>query len=614
MTAILPRTLSPALLALALLPGCDGCGRAKPYTPFGVASTPASAATEPDAAPAGEADSGPPPKFVVRDSIAAPSRATRWSFDGRQITAPPGRIFERGLAADFDGDGSREIVAWTLPEGASNPTSPGQLWLFPAAGTAKSLLELPGFVPTGPACTRSTSLQQTGPKSVTLDVTATCTTVLLSRAPTRSLSVIAPMSDRPVVVTLRVAAAAPGEPFSLDLDSTDRDGDGRDDVRLVVNQKPICRGGSGTLPGACVTDKEDRTASAQVIWFDRPAGLSRDAMEPAQSLGALAAAELGRSKRKQSTAQVHRGVAQLRRLMGTLCAEGATARILDAEGSMLRCAPIAAVVDRLLVAEVQAALTDKDPLRALAALERDGWYFARAADKRRSELEKSILAGVGRVEPKATNHALDLPPRGATPRMSPLAFEADRSLLVQTRSGLVRVTDAGTTETLDADSGVASWPLDFATRSGRRVQGVVFSCDRSDAQLQLTGGSDAPEAPSGLLSPRPGACAGGKLPAAALIPLGEKDDRPAILVAGEPLGPRITRAEAVLRPRVLGSPRSPDGRHAVVPTSRGLWLDGGDQHELWRVDDVAALTDCTVADGGKAVACVTRTGVRVFRH
>ncbi|MBE7479373.1 MAG: hypothetical protein HS104_05210 [Polyangiaceae bacterium] len=142
-----------------------------------------SAVAEADAGP-DEPDAGlPRPKFVVRVASPAPDRATRWSLDGRELAAPAGRVFERGIAADFDGDGTRESVVWTLPAAATPPAPAGELWLFPSAGAPRKLLELPGFVPTGPACKHTAALLQTGPKSVTLDVSASCTTTLLARRP-----------------------------------------------------------------------------------------------------------------------------------------------------------------------------------------------------------------------------------------------------------------------------------------------------------------------------------------------------------------------------------------------------------------------------------------------
>lgn len=603
-----------ALVPLALLSGfvtaCEGCGKDKPYTPFHAPSTLASSSAAAPSAVAEEPDAAAPtPKFVVRVALPAPAGAVRWSLDGREITAPEGRVLERGLSADFDSDGKREVVAWTVPKPGAPPAAPGELWLYPAEGAPKRLFQLPGFVPTGPACTHAAALLQTGSKSVTLDVSASCTTALLPRAPARSVSVIVPLSNRPELVTLRVAPPAPNDPFSVDVDSTDRDSDGRDDARVTFTQKPPCLRGAGT---ECSVDKADRSVAAQVIWLDRAAGVSRDATEPAASIGLLAQAEVGRSKRKPGARDVPRNVAQIRRLMSTLCAEGATARIFDADGGPIHCAPLAVLLDRLVTAEVQAALTDKEPTRALGALERDGWYFGKLSDKRRAELVKSVLAEATTLDAKERLLKLEVAPAPAAPRLSPLAFEPSGALLVQTPKGLFRVASGGEPEALDADAGVASWPLEPATKGGRKLTSLLAPCDRSDVHMLLAGpgGESAPG--SRLLSPRPGACAGGKSPGLTAVVLGEKDDLPSLLVALEPIGTPLSSGEVRLRPRVHGSPSSPDGRYAAYATREGLWLEGGDKPELWRLPAGAAPRECTASDGGREIACTQGSSVRVY--
>lgn len=604
------RTVFTLGVVVVCAAGCDGCNKEKPYTPFGVASATEHPESPPDAAPPEPDAEVKPPAFTTRSATVAPAGAERFVVGGRELKAPDGRVFERALAADFDQDGQNEVVAWTIPKLHALTTSPGELWLYPSGGATRKLLALPGFVPTGPACKHTPVLTQTGLRSVTLDVAAACTTTLLGRAPTRSISVVAPLSERPLVLTLRVAEGTQTEPFALTLDSTDRDGDGRDDVRLSVTQLPVC---TSTTGAGCTPDKTTKDATATVVWLDRAAGISRDATEPARSLGLLAAAELNRSKRRG--ADVVRGVAQVRRLMGTLCAEGATARVFEAEGSMLKCGPLAVIVERLLVAEVQSALANKEPRRALAALERDGWYFGRVPDKRRAELEKSALAGVTRIDPKETRTPLALPPRSVAPRWSPLGFEAPGALLAQTTQGVVRIGDNGVPTPVDPEAGVSSWPLEITTASGQRPTHVVTPCDRSDVYLRLVGGDggELPSPTSGLLAPRPGACAGSNGPSLVVVPLGEKNGSLALSVSGENLGSELTRADISLRPRVWGSPSSPDGRRSVVPTSLGLWVDGGDKPELWRTSG-GPLTDCTVSDGANAVACVGAGAVRLFRR
>ena len=241
------------------------------------------------------------------------------------MDAPPSRAFERGLAADFDADQRNEIVAWTVPAGNA-PAAPGELWLFPAEGSPKKLFEVPGYVPTGPACKHTATLTQTGPRTVTLDVSAKCQTTLLPRAPTRALVVVAPLESRERVIGLRLADAAPGETLRAEVDSSDRDGDGRDDVRVSLT----------------VSAGSERPATAQLVWLDRAAGASRDTTEPGASLGRLATGELWRSKQKKLAASVRAGVGNLRRLLSTLCAEGGVPRVFEHEGAALSCGTLLA--------------------------------------------------------------------------------------------------------------------------------------------------------------------------------------------------------------------------------------------------------------------------------
>jgi hypothetical protein len=67
----------------------------------------------------------------------------------------------------------------------------------------------------------------------------------------------------------------------------------------------------------------------------------------------------------------------------------------------------------------------------------------------------------------------------------------------------------------------------------------------------------------------------------------------------------------------LGTPRSPDGRTLVTATSYGLLLSG-DRKELWQVDklqahaNAAKFTDCVVANGAGAIACVDAGRAIIF--
>lgn len=575
--------------------GCRGCGEDKPYTPFIVGSAIESASAEPSASAADgvELDAGPP-KFVVRPALAAPANAKSWTLDGKALTAPENRVFQSGLFADFDGDGQTEIVAWTVPAAGSANATAGELWLYPAN---KKVAELPGFVPGGPTCTQTTLLNQTGPKSVTLDVSAKCQEAGLPRAPVRAVSVIQPLSARTTSIALRVADPAPGETLKIGVDSSDQDTDGRDDVRVTIT---VQAAGS------------ERPATAELRWLDRAAGVSRAVSEPSASIARAASIESGRSKKKTLAASVRQGVGNVRRLIGTLCAEAGVPRVFAEDGAPFRCGDLGITSDRLLAAEVQSGVASGDSLAALGALTRDGWYVKKASDKERERLEKSALGSVTLIEsPKQVATTAKVAAHGKEPRFSPLAFETSGSLLVAGEPNLSRVSVAGETQDLADDPSVKAWPFVLARTDGVQVTGLAPACDRSEVLITFSAANVAPEVTT-LLSPRPGACKGGTVSALGLSPLGFKDDKLEAIVAGDHVGPTVSKGEATLRPRVLGSARSPDGRLLVAPVSLGLAVIGGDKPELWRVGDTKSLGDCVVADQGKAVACVEGSSVKLW--
>jgi len=86
------------------LSGCR-CGDEKPYTPFGVTSSLGDAETPPALSASASAvptDAG----SLVEKSVLAPPDAKRWSLGGRELVAPDGFVFNQGIPADPDGDGT----------------------------------------------------------------------------------------------------------------------------------------------------------------------------------------------------------------------------------------------------------------------------------------------------------------------------------------------------------------------------------------------------------------------------------------------------------------------------------------------------------------------------
>jgi hypothetical protein len=455
---------------------------------------------------------------------------------------------------------------------------------YGATGKPRQLMALPSFVPIAPGCSHATRLQQTGSGSVLVDTVATCSAGLVARVPVEAVSIVAPASSRPEVLTLRVAAPASGEALSIDADSSDRDGDGREDVKLTFT----------------LTGPEGAKASANLAFVDRAAGVSRDAAEPRASLSAATKALLSKAG-PSATAEID----ATRRLLATLCAEGATPRVFDAEGSPIRCEDLGAAVDALARAEVLSCLAAKDPLGAVSVLSRSDWYFKKISSDAEKSITKELTKRLLSVSPTAS--AVAARPKAAKgPHWSPLWFEQDGALLVLTDSGVVRVSRDGTTETpLEADGGTSAWPLDITSSSGQRLSGSLCVCDSNEVQLAVTdaAGGPQPGIATRLLSPRPGGCKG-RFSCPDPTPVAVSPDGFSVLIAGALSEPKKS-GKALPSP---GSARSPDGGWLVATTPLGLVVTG-QTSELWKLPEAPLDTrhaqDCVIANDRAAAACVS---------
>lgn len=583
------RALPSLLLAgAAYLTGGCRCSEERPYTPFG--TTTALPNAEPPAStkalPATSSSAGP----AVEKSVLAPSGSRTWELGGQTLAAPPGYVFQQAVRGRFLD--AEETVAWLEADATdAGPRAAGALWVFPSAGEPHKLVELPGFVPSGPGCKVTATLTRTGPDTVTLDARGDCAVGLIARAPVRALLVVVPDAEiTPERLSLRVAAPAPGETLELLSTTADRDGDGRGDVAIEVRV--------GTIGGSSL--------GAPLIWFDRPAGLSRDSSEPGRTLLRAAQREAGRAKTKKVGDDVLKNVATLRRLMASVCAEGATPRVLDIDGNPLGCGPLGGVVDALATAEVTAELARGRVLDAFGALVRDGWYFGKTGESTRQKLERQVFDAVT----PATAVVKILDPRPLlerTPRYSPLAFDSEGRVLVVTASGVVRTEPDGSASEALSDAG-APRALDVLAAPGQRFSGVTYACDRSEVTLMLEG---APALITSLLSPRPGAC--GHSPFFAM-------DAPPPLSAGGGRVTAIVGGVAVGGPEAgtpaPGSARSANGRFVIVPTAYGLLVDGPTPKLVnlgTSVPKPLLLTDCVVDDTGQRAACVQKGQVLLVR-
>lgn len=581
---------SPGFWALGLL-ALAGCEEEHPYTPFQVASALPSVAPPRAAIPPPVA-AAPPSKFTPAKPIRQP-RASRWTVAGQTLQAAPGYQLERALRADFDGDGTQETVAWSAPK--DDPLRRPELWLFPAEGAPKKLFTLPGFVPTGPTCALQVTLLHTGPQTVTLDAQGNCEARQIARAPLRSLAVLAPRRQRPLVLALRAADAGPGERMQLAISSPDRDGDGRDDVALSVSVQAT---GSGT-----------RAATAEFVWYDREAGASRDDSEPGVSMAQYASTELVRAKGKNTSQTVQNAIQNLKRLYGAVCNEGGTPRLFDAEGNGFACGRLTTTFSRSARAEITALLKNQRVLEAVGVLVRDGW-FGHAADAEELRERRALFGGQLRDVPARLVRRIDvsLPARGSHPRFSPLEF-SDAELLIQSANGVRRFGEDGNEHELaEEETPPAAWPLSVTTPQRKVWTGVVHSCDRAEVTLSFsdTSGAPHPPEPTRVLAPRPGSCRGGKpVSYPSPVPLGFSDGGLSAWVGGSWIGPHKPNT----RPR--GSALSRDGRRVVLPTPLGL-LVSGEKHALWQLPEPLKperLSDCTIRNDGKRVACVSGSNV-----
>jgi hypothetical protein len=565
-----------ALLLASLSGGCDGCQKEKPYTPFGVTSALPDPEASAEAPPAPSARSEPG-QFAA--ALVAPPGSRKLRMGELTLDAPPRYVFDRALVL---GEGpTQQAVAWVKADADALDVPRGMLMAYGEGGKARSVLTLPSFMPIAQGCVNSTRLVQTGASSVLVDTTAACPAGLMQRVPVEAVSIIAPASERPEVLTLRLAAPASGEALSVDCDSSDRDGDGREDVKLTF-----------TLLGP-----DGAKASASLAYVDRAAGVSRDAAEPRASLLLGAKAILAKAGPTASSE-----VDAMRRLLGSLCAEGATPRVFDAEGSPVRCDDLGGVVDTLARADVLSRLAAKDALGAVSVLTRSDWYFKKLSPDGEKSISKELTKRLLGVSP--TGNVLQARPKQPKgPHFSPLWFEQDGALLIQTEAGVVRASRDGTSEApLDADAGTTAWPLDVTDQAGRHLTGSLCSCDSSEVQLGLSDAAGAPQngIPTRILAPRPGGCRG-RFSCPEPTPVATSAEGFSVLVAGVLVEPRQA-GKTLPSP---GSARSPDGNWLVASTPLGLVVTGS-QQELWKLPDEARhAQDCVVANDRAAVACVS---------
>jgi hypothetical protein len=543
-------------------------------------------------------------------------------IEGAAVTPPEGETFVLVFAADVDGDGVRDGVAWA----ASQDALGGRLLFYKGAAPSappaapKQLATLPGGLIGMTGCTAEPALEQIGPQTVAVSVHAACDPQPPGATKVRWVAVAVPARDPALREEITLADPPPGAKLSLELDASDADGDRRDDLvaHFAIEGAP-----QPFEPGPRVT--------ADLRWLDRPTGLSRDPEEPEASLKRAVAAEMGRvSKKNDGTAAA---LAQVARLYAWLCADSGTPLLAVSSGA-IRCGPSKALEDASFVA-VRAALAQGDLPRAAAAFEHLAWRPVTTTKNQRADIEKAILKAAPVVAPSVTRvfaTVPDLDP-SAIPAWGPLTFTPGGDLLVRTKGGGLAMINVQT-GTEGVAQGIPSWPSAVTSSDGStRWLSLYDACDGASLRVRFGGAGDAPfttppagdippgarDLPVPILPPIPPRCVPGANTAVLeTIPLAWGAAGLEAWMGGEPIviAPDFSQARPIAGVGSLGqnvhagSPRSPDGRSFARGTKLGALVRTPKSWQIWRPADLegayayADLRGCTAANDARAVACV----------
>ncbi len=611
-------TGTAVLLALSSVSACRACSNDHPFVPYRIeGGTPS-----PSGSGSGSAASGASPAsaeagaFPREPALVAPVHATAWTLGKLELTAPPGTTFRQGLTWDLDGDGFDDalVLAEDTPEAvhedlffyrgsASGAASPAKIPLV-ASGPSPAL---------DPRCTRIEHLARVGKRSAAVEVGQSCPREVAEAGPDRVVALLAWSRSLELRLGLPIVDPPGAASLALDLDGSDLDGDGRDDVTLHVSDE----GGEPPFePGPPVR--------AVFRWFDRPAGMSREAGEPERSLRA-AASQAAAHAAKVKEAPSGLALAEAGRLFyGEVCAESPVRRIAPPPAtSALQC-EAGRALEELGLAATRAYATEGDVLRAIAALDAAELPPATRTPAHLTEATGWVTALAPVVQ------ATSVRAIGAVPRLGSeaaswgaLRFEPSGQLLVRTLAGVVRVDPVHGDEAEAA--GVLAWGTRVASPDGKlKLEGVFAPCRGAALQASLVAaegasvdGGDATNIALPVLAPLAPRCASAPRDPAPVIPVAWGPGGLEMLVAGEPVlvpagsAKASTLFQLLGQPVTPGAPRSPDGATLVVPTSQGIVVRGA-KTRILRAKELehgyGELRDCAVSDDASRVACV-RGGV-----
>lgn len=604
------------VLGLALLSA--GCGRAckrdHPYVPYTVGDAPSAAAADGGEAPPPLAIAGGAATGLGEAALVAPAGATTWNVQGLELVAPAGRELLFAIVRDFDGDGKKDalaIVRAPAPPGKpKGEVGPAEIVHY-AGASSPPLATIVATAPpprTDAPCAPIARMERVGPRSALVEVGAACTTGAASRA----LFVVRLAKEPGVAFDLAILDP-PGAPkLAVDVDGADRDRDGIDDVTLHLT---IEGGGPPFEPGPRLT--------ANVAFFDRSAGPSRDPDEPEASLRTIAAHAVSRASKVKDAPGVPVLVQQMRMLFRAMCAEGGAPRLVKLRNGTstgaVTCGSSKPLEDAG-VAEVRAFVTQGDALRAVAAADVAQLAPATKTTARSTELT-TLLAQVAPLVTAKGARPLTVTVnavRAPHPEWGPLAFEPSGKLLVRTTTGVTRV-DLDSGESADAE--LPAWPTQVLSPDGKsRWLEAYHACEgvALRATFAPTGADgDMREVLLPVAPPLGSRCAGGRGEAAATIPIAWGPRGLEVLVAGQPLLVRPETSSATVMAALLGemppfgSPRSAGGRALAIATSQGVLVKTtkAARYRASELEPYSELRQCTTTDDASRIACVKRSRV-----
>jgi hypothetical protein len=583
--------------------GCRGCHDNKPYTPYHLGDSPSGSAAADVPAPASTL--APDAGYEATPATAPKGDGKTWMLGDVEVKAPVGRTF--GLGVELEGEGGKpSLLAWAkTPDGLR-----GELvFASSAAPEAKTVAALPGeLAPSG--CTAKTALVRFGPRSIAFDFKPNCPSAPLRERATRWIGIVRfpdPADGKAAApelgLEIKIAALADGVTLEPAFESIDKDGDGRRDVVVTLTMN----GAPKPLAAA--------PASASLIFFDRPAGLSRDPSEPAASLKVAAATIFSDAHRPKGAAKVAAEAGAIRRLIGALCEEGGHPLVTTSGGSV-RCGETKSDSE-IAYAELEAAVNLGEPVAAVAALARidllgkDG--------PRKKDVDRLTSKLLPSVTPTDVKTLTAVPAANAVMGFGPLAFLANGDLLVRTAQGIVKA-DATLAE---SPAEPRTWMTGLAyppAESTWKLVGAERRCTMPSLVAHFEVKGAAPEAGElALPIPTPARCAPGSLTA---ISLGQNSGGALVAFGLEvvqiPLAntptanlPESLKAEPLAEEQ-LGAARSPDGVALALPTARGVLVaavEGSGKKAkaaLWSGPELNQASFCVPANAGKRLACVAQ--------